>query len=62
MEKVINLGIKRPHLLMRTVSNKMPGSIRYSLAMNKKPADLTSTKKQSEAEELTNCKKSHNDT
>ena len=64
MEKVINLGIKRPHLLMRTVSSKMSGWIRYSLAMDKKPADLTFIKKQkqSEAEELTDCKKSCNDT
>ena len=63
MEKVINLGIKRPHLLMRTVSSKMSGWKRYSLAMDKKPADLTFIKKQkqSEAEELTDCKKSRKD-
>ena len=49
---------------MKTISNKMSGSISYSSAINKKPEDLNSTKKQtnSEAEELTNCTNSRNAT
>ena len=48
---------------MRTVSSKMSGWKRYSLAMDKKPADLTSMEKQKQSEaeeELINSKK--NDT